>query len=375
MSYSTFLKDLIKSYNSYPSSIESASLIVTNDELGKLWYFKSASNGSFWAIRENEATFWLVPKSEFGITEFNRLTVKRFFECRNYKDDSSKFVLIRPARLELIPETDNLAYQEKGILEFDLTLSKRSTDLEYWVSETEDVLFHSLLQKVSTEFNNSIKEDLEAVKLSLAQLESRQNTQNEEDFLLDLDWLEPIENPKHSEDESLALLKNELQQNLENSIANLQDKLSREINQSKNSYNVLIEDLRRSQSHLEKRIREQTQTVLNQFNQNSVDIKKFQNYQLDVQNILTESKNTLESNLKKQIDAKNNELMQKINEFEKGFSLTLKMLFEDIDKLHKNFESGSKTNNQLGGLPPLPPKRPPLPPKSTHTSSSQSSEI
>ena len=219
MSYSAFLKSLIKDYNKQPSDLASVSMAVTSDQSGELVYFKTRSNGNFWAIRENDEIFWLVPTSKFSINEYSRLALQRFFECRNYSENGTKkFVLIRPAKLECIPNSDNLEYKEKGILDFGEISGKKLTDLEYWVSETEDVLFQSLLQKVSTEFNNSIKEDLKAVKLSLAQLESRQDVQNDEDIW---GFFEPMENSKDSEDENLGLLKNELQQNMTYMLLNL----------------------------------------------------------------------------------------------------------------------------------------------------------
>ena len=177
MLYSQFLAELVKRYNYEPQVIEKDSLTVTSEQLGNYIYFKGANNGSFWASRETELVFWLVPTSSFSIDEFNLITLEKFFECRNYSDrNNKKFALIRPAKLELIPETGKLLYQEKGILDFGEISKKKLTDLEYWVSETEDILIQSLAEKIAAQFNDSVNREIATIKENLANLEEQQKT-------------------------------------------------------------------------------------------------------------------------------------------------------------------------------------------------------
>ena len=177
MSHSIFLKDLIKKYNADPNSFTSDSMFVKSYQVGQSTYFKKVTNSSFWAIRENEALFWLVPKAKLSISEFNREAIEGVFVCRNHdsKGDGKKFTLIRPVKLELVPETGDLAFQEKGILDFGIVSDTRLTDLEYWVSETEDLLVQSLAKRIPDQFNELMKKEIEAIKSELARLDNEQH--------------------------------------------------------------------------------------------------------------------------------------------------------------------------------------------------------
>jgi len=177
MSHSIFLKDLIKKYNADPNSFTSDSMFVKSYQVGQSTYFKKVTNSSFWAIRENEALFWLVPKAKLSITEFNRDAIEEVFVCRNHdsRNDGKKFTLIRPVKLELVPKTSDLAFQEKGILDFGTVSETRLTDIEYWVSETEDILVQSLAERITDQFNESMKKEIEAIKLKLARIDDEQH--------------------------------------------------------------------------------------------------------------------------------------------------------------------------------------------------------
>jgi len=220
MSHSIFLKDLIKKYNADPNSFTSDSMFVKSYQVGQSTYFKKVTNSSFWAIRENEALFWLVPKSKLSITEFNLDAIEKVFICRNHdsKSDGKKFILIRPVKLELVPETGDLAFQEKGILDFGMVSETRLTDLEYWVGETEDILFQSVFQRLIAEINNSIPKEIKSLRTALDKLENQQKEQAISSLNDCLEFDKKIEKLKHSERQNLKNLKTDLQNDFEQEI-------------------------------------------------------------------------------------------------------------------------------------------------------------
>ena len=74
------------------------------------------NQGNYWVINV-EGIYYLVPKAKLRVTEHTFSQLNILFDCHNYRDDYTKFTLIKPA--EVSKSGDNCELKEKGILEFE----------------------------------------------------------------------------------------------------------------------------------------------------------------------------------------------------------------------------------------------------------------
>ena len=74
------------------------------------------NQGNYWVVNV-EGIYYLVPKAKLRVTEHTFSTLNILFDCHDYRDDYTKFTLIKPA--EVSKSGDNWELKEKGILEFE----------------------------------------------------------------------------------------------------------------------------------------------------------------------------------------------------------------------------------------------------------------
>jgi len=160
MRSSQFLLELIETYNNNPQLLDSRYRVVseTKESFARRTVdsmlpivLNDTPNGSFWAITEDESTYWLLPEASFQLNEFNYKTLEVLFRCHGYQEGYyTRFKLRRPAQLRLVLDTQQLEQTLSGILEFEGTppkeeLGKRLLELECLIIDIEQFLQQNLV--------------------------------------------------------------------------------------------------------------------------------------------------------------------------------------------------------------------------------------
>lgn len=136
LEYPAYVEVLVNAYNKQPELLNnyfeiyevSETKNFLNKDLLKTEYssiFSKIPNGSFLALRlknRDDAIFWLVPRVNLIVNEYNYDALAQTFECSGYKDRfATKIKLMRPGMLQLIEEQDFEGFGLKypGALEFE----------------------------------------------------------------------------------------------------------------------------------------------------------------------------------------------------------------------------------------------------------------
>jgi hypothetical protein len=136
LEYPAYVEVLVNAYNKQPELLnnyfETYEVSETKSFLGGNFLeaeyslvFAKTPNGSFLALRlknRDDATFWLVPRVNLIVNEFNYGALAQTFECSGYEDRfATKIKLMRPGMLQWIEEQDfeGFGLRFPGALEFE----------------------------------------------------------------------------------------------------------------------------------------------------------------------------------------------------------------------------------------------------------------
>lgn len=189
------LFEVVQNYNlklDFPDKIEvletEESRLQRLDVYQTLPFFELKDRGDYWIINQQ----YLVPRLKFKINVHNSKTISISFECRNDNDlTSDSFLLIKPAKVAMIDNSENWQLTEKGIIEF-INTQKKSTNNNTEISKIYEQLnnLKSMLENFQKESNNlesqigkiTVLRDyvylqIDLIKVRLESLENKPNPQ------------------------------------------------------------------------------------------------------------------------------------------------------------------------------------------------------
>ncbi|MFM2060809.1 MAG: hypothetical protein RLZZ507_479 [Cyanobacteriota bacterium] len=111
--------------------------------------FEYKNQGEYWIVNNR----YLVPKFNFKINTYVYEFLSLFFECRNYNNSTcDSFILINPAHVAMIDNSENWQVTEKGIIEF-IDTQQTATNNNPEVSKIYEQLenLKSMLEKFQEE--------------------------------------------------------------------------------------------------------------------------------------------------------------------------------------------------------------------------------
>ncbi|MBD2360303.1 hypothetical protein H6G36_03655 [Anabaena minutissima FACHB-250] len=119
------ISDLIEIYNHAPQILQKQAIKVSLTENSLIHksnepiILTSAKNGNYWIIATTEEDYWLFPKDNIKIDNFNLETFKCLFNFDNYHlQVASLLTLIKPAKISLMPNGREWKLEKLGKIAF-----------------------------------------------------------------------------------------------------------------------------------------------------------------------------------------------------------------------------------------------------------------
>ena len=118
--------NIVEKYNENPANLSSDTEVLETTESIEIRRLGVSQRPVLEKVRRNQGNYWvinvegipyLVPKAKLRVTEHIFSTLNILFDCHNYRNDYTKFTLIKPA--EVSKSGENWELKEKGILKFE----------------------------------------------------------------------------------------------------------------------------------------------------------------------------------------------------------------------------------------------------------------
>lgn len=154
-------EELIRIYNSEPSSLLSSSLKVSvkpesttriNDIEPII--LASIGNGNYCLVHNADVSYWLLPKANLRIDRYRYETVKLLFECNEHELEYDDYRLDKPAKVSMLPNEREWKLEERGVLRFVNSLYEELVGL---YNSDLNALNACIVTKVSPTLNNELQ--------------------------------------------------------------------------------------------------------------------------------------------------------------------------------------------------------------------------
>ncbi|MBD2360300.1 hypothetical protein H6G36_03640 [Anabaena minutissima FACHB-250] len=169
------ISDLVDIYNYAPQILQKQAIKVSLTENSLIHkshepiILTSAKNGNYWIIATAEEDYWLFPKDNIKIDNFNLEAFKYLFDFDNYNfQTASLLTLVKPARISLMPNGREWKLEELG--EADFIESPPSIDLQMQLelANQEVTQLQSQFSEITRE-RNLLQDNLEQLRKNIQQ--------------------------------------------------------------------------------------------------------------------------------------------------------------------------------------------------------------
>ncbi len=113
-------EELIDLYNSEPNVLNG--YIVTKVSAciddNKQVILKKAVSYEYLIVEGEDDNYWLIPRENLKIHALRYKEIQNLFDCNGYKENYSRFLLAKPARVSAILETTHWQLEERGKIKF-----------------------------------------------------------------------------------------------------------------------------------------------------------------------------------------------------------------------------------------------------------------
>ena len=134
--------ELAATYNASPDSLLEIAITVSETEASmnqsiQEVVFETNRRGNYWIISQ-ESDNYLIPKQHIKLNQFNKQMFTRLFESSSFQEDSSKLLLLKPAKVSPINLGKSWQLSEPGIVKW-IQIKMSSSDTPTPTPECVDI--------------------------------------------------------------------------------------------------------------------------------------------------------------------------------------------------------------------------------------------